>query len=472
MERRGQDRPVFGIMRIEYSEVRAAVTGLQKRSRGYTMKLAALTFKAAFLAGTCAVTLGMAAELGVYFDGAASVNCLPEVTTFPYVAQAYIIATNCAGFGGVRGWEAALTWDNTLIVSASNVSGQAINVRAFPEYMVGLAAALPDSDTVVLAQLNVLALGPGGIFVHGLGVSVPDSMPAFVFEGSDEVSVADYLFGSPVDAVASVGILPCPAPPEPEGTAMQEMPPFSVSRTLEMQPDPMSMSAKSAASFEGGGYGTEVGFLGTVLGVSEKCLEYTRDDIVGASPGHPIGTLEVVMEVSEWYWGASVDTAVVYVMGYDVDNCVRYLQEWPVPERDQVQVNSTFFVAAHAIVGGYLVTFAGTMQQVGPGKNDVAKSSLARFKQYSEREQMGASSAVIDARFVARDNRGWHFVVERVIKGNVDRQVFIAGDDDGLSEAYLGNVGSLVRLYLVENGGRTTLTFGRYSAQRIAERSK
>ena len=69
----------------------------------------------------------------------------------------YLIATRTTGSGGISGWECHLTgdWDSNanIFFGGETLSGQALNVSAFPDYSVGLGTSLPPdgNGNIVLA---------------------------------------------------------------------------------------------------------------------------------------------------------------------------------------------------------------------------------------------------------------------------------------------------------------------------------
>jgi hypothetical protein len=414
------------------------------------------------LVGALLAANSRAAEIGVYFDDAATVNCLPEVTSFPYATQAYIIATGCSGSGGVRGWEAGLAWDSNLSVSAGSVSGQPIDVRAFPEYMIGLASALPDSDTVVLAQLNVLAFGPGSIFVHGLGVSVPDSMPAVVFEESVEPEVMSNRFGSNRLPSASIGMLPCPdyAAPTAPGVTVAS-PPVGM---LELNVYPPPNEQKSQVYVNSN---AEVAFSGTVLAARLECVQLPgrmAGVVVGGN-----GVLAVEIEVEEVYWGHVGSTVTVYVLGYNVPNCLPYGQQWPVPPLDEVYEGSPCVVGAHNLNGVFAVSVLGSFVAGAAAVEGMAMKDLrSKAMSYSETEQMRVADLVIDAELMSANRYQLVFGLVRQIKGDAPSTIVLSPRDRDENLLPCGPVGQLSRLYLIEEGENIFVPlYGRFSMQEI-----
>ena len=141
----------------------------------------------------CALSLlwvhpGCAQSIGLYFDSAGQNPSFGDsLMEFPVDTQAYIVMKEIVPASGVSGWEAALSWTSGLYVSTEEVYGQSINLGAFPEFKVGMAAPIGvGEDYVVLAILNVSALNPGDLYIRPSRIpSIPGSLlPAGIVNGS------------------------------------------------------------------------------------------------------------------------------------------------------------------------------------------------------------------------------------------------------------------------------------------------
>lgn len=433
------------------------------------MKLVLKLTLAAMLVIAYAATPGVAAEIGIYFDVAASANCLPEVAVFPYTTTAYVVATNCSGSGGIRGWEAQVAWDSTLVVNAGGVSGQPINVRAFPEYMVGLAAALPDSDTVVLAQLSVIAFGPGGIFLKGLGVSAPDSMPAILLDQREHPEIALYRFGSPTSCVASIGLVQCPAFAVPEEALIQHLPSPTSTSFYSLNPPPRVGHSKSESDLPDGGYFADVAIVATILHAVKSCVQIDIEVIAGI-PAPYASAMELLVHPTERLWGACGDTIRVFALGYDLDGCMDYSEPWDVPAEEEVVEGALCYIAARRVGDAYLVTQNETFVVFDPSKNaaDIDKR-LIGFEEYKDSRQIAESEIVVDGKLIAATRESMSFQVIRRLKGDAPDILDVARSRVRGQQVNAGSIGGIVRLYLVKRGDQFVPLHGKFSVQRIVE---
>lgn len=103
-------------------------------------------------------------SIGVYFDQDATINCW---SVAPYVPiSAYLCATNISESSGISGWECNVEvgpLSNVLVLSWS-LLGFAVNARTPPDFAVGLASPLPWAPSIVLLDIQMLALGPLPIY--------------------------------------------------------------------------------------------------------------------------------------------------------------------------------------------------------------------------------------------------------------------------------------------------------------------
>lgn len=145
--------------------------------------------------------------VGLYFDALGTQPSIAEsAIVFPAVVTAFVIAKDYDPVVGIRAWEMRLSWTDSLIVSAGGFSGQGINVGTFPEYRVGLAAPIGlNDDLVVLAQVNIYALGPGDLILGACSLpSIPLSeLPVCEMGGS--LWPMNLEFGGVGLACASIG---------------------------------------------------------------------------------------------------------------------------------------------------------------------------------------------------------------------------------------------------------------------------
>ncbi len=161
-----------------------------------------------------AVAAEAANNIGIYFNESGTTNCLEPELTYPQFVSAYIILKNVIAQGGIGGWEAIVDWDSTLYVSLVMCRGQALNFGTFPELIVGLGTPIPADSCVVLAELQIVATGPGRLYLKPASqplITGADS-PIFVFGASpDRFALTSYAYGDTNSACATMGLLDCPS---------------------------------------------------------------------------------------------------------------------------------------------------------------------------------------------------------------------------------------------------------------------
>ena len=112
--------------------------------------------------------LGVSAQtIGLYFDENGEQPFYnPNNLEYPSQIDLFCIAKNLDPNTGIDGWETRIGWSDSLIVNLAELYGQAINVGAFPNFVVGLATPEgADDGFALLAKLSVFALGPGEVFL-------------------------------------------------------------------------------------------------------------------------------------------------------------------------------------------------------------------------------------------------------------------------------------------------------------------
>lgn len=410
-------------------------------------------------------TVAGAAEIGIYFDASATENCRPEIASYPYVIQAYIVATGCAESGGIRAWEATLRWDSSLVVVPGAVSGDEINVRAFPDYVVGLAAALPDSDTVLLAALNVMATGPGAMYIRGPGVSSPDSLPCVEFEGSERIESFGYRFGSLTEPVASIGISNCPSfAPEP-ALLVRDVP--LSPKTSELRTDEAALAASTEFADEH--VAADVCFAGTILSAHMRCVDFAAGNVPGVA-GHSVAAMSIMVSTDHRFWGVVADTNEVLVLGYPLQGCSRNPQQLRLPPIGQVRPGVPCFVSARRVRGELVVSHWETfrvLEQAVKGGN--LPLEFQKFAIFGDDEQMRSAVRVVDARLKSIGRDTVRYRVVRQLKGSGEALVEIERKTTQDKFTRFGNRGDLMRLYLAVDNGRYVLLHGRRSVQLIGE---
>lgn len=401
------------------------------------------------------VSICYAAEVGIYFDDAALTNCLPDQVSFPFATEAYVVATGAADDGGIRAWELILSWDGSLIVSPGAVSGSAINVRTFPEYMVGLAAPLTPSGSVVLARLNVFATAPGGLYVQGLGVSLPDSVPAVVFDSDESVYPLRVMYGQDDEPCATIGGNLCPDLRAPQAAPVQTRA-LSVTMTADVDPSPERLASKATRA---NAASADITFIGHIQSFEKQCLELGQKRVRGIA-GPIASAMHVRLLVDEWFRGATADTVAVYVLGYDLDGCMAYAQQWGMAAESDVVVGARAFVAANSLDGTYFVSFDGAFEVLPDFTGSKAQTILPAARRLGDSSQREAADIVVDADLIGKSNGTLTYIVRRSIKGNLRGEFQI--DQKAISDGRFrsGRIGERFRLYLREVDGVVAPLYG------------
>lgn len=153
-------------------------------------------------------------NIGIYFDETALTTCLDSVPTYPRFVTAHLILRNPACGESIGGWEARLAWDANLSVSLAGIRGQsALQIENFPNFRVGYGVPLLADTLVVLADLSVLAFGPGGIYIEPAiqpMISGAES-PILVFgEDTGMFALMSHAYGDSGTISAAIGNLTCP----------------------------------------------------------------------------------------------------------------------------------------------------------------------------------------------------------------------------------------------------------------------
>ncbi len=401
-----------------------------------------------------------AVGLGVYFDTGAMTNCLPEISSYPYITTGYIIATECGGNGGVKGWECKVSWDSTLVVSGVGISGQPINIGTFPEYIVGLGSPLPESDRVVLAELAIVATSSGGIYLDGLGLSVPDSFPAILFaEGLDPVP-ASFRYGGWGMPVATIGELNCPEMNFSENELVQGTQGSPMGELVQyFSNNPGRLyTAEDGALFINPR--AEVAFEGEVVSAERICRNFSPD--IREASGI-LGAMAVNVDVSRVLFGEVPARVMIYVLGYDYPGLMRYAEDWGVVPEGEVVPGVECVVGAVNYLGTYLVGNKGSFVVVAPGSEASLEKLTNKYYKFSPAEQLANADVVVDAQFVSSKNRQLHFRVVRKIKGVVDAEIIVEWFKGMRAWAIWEGREYVVRLYLKSHGPLYRPVSGRYS---------
>jgi hypothetical protein len=123
---------------------------------------------------------------GMYFDLDATDNCVPWPAGPVYV---YLILTNASEPTGISGWECHVTY--TVPAGCFEVGwtlpAGSLNVSTAPDFVVGLAAPVPNAPTIQLATLCILVFCVPSIYFY-VGPADTPSIPGFAAYAAGENS--------------------------------------------------------------------------------------------------------------------------------------------------------------------------------------------------------------------------------------------------------------------------------------------
>jgi hypothetical protein len=138
---------------------------------------------------------------------------LDTVSAYPFITDAYIVVKDLCDSGGIGGWEGQLAWDQGIYITGMDLRGQGLNIGTFPDLVVGLESPLPADSVIVIADIHVIATGPGGIYLKPSSrpMIVGAESPIFVFGSNPQLfALMSYAFGDSGSVCASIGAVPCP----------------------------------------------------------------------------------------------------------------------------------------------------------------------------------------------------------------------------------------------------------------------
>jgi hypothetical protein len=147
--------------------------------------------------------------IGVYFDPCACNNCI----SFDVGAhRAFLVITHPTSPQGVWGWEARLTFDGPMVLSAMTFTGESLNVGTPPDYVVGSVDPQVNPYTypaIVVALIDFYIFNtdePVHFYIDGTTRhSLDDRVPAYL-DGADAMLIKplQQATGGPDIAVATI----------------------------------------------------------------------------------------------------------------------------------------------------------------------------------------------------------------------------------------------------------------------------
>lgn len=121
--------------------------------------------------------------------------------------RSYVVMTNTSVGDGVFAWELKITHEPMVIMLGTYLRGQAINFMSPPEFLVGLAAPLPEAGLIVLAEIDFLPLDLNPHWLSLGPVSIP-SIPgqmAWAYNDNYDLAVMTPLGGEAIVAWINPG---------------------------------------------------------------------------------------------------------------------------------------------------------------------------------------------------------------------------------------------------------------------------
>lgn len=404
--------------------------------------------------------------IGIYFDNAATINCLTGHLNEP--VQAYIILTNTTSTSGVGGWECRLTWDNGMYVTLNSLANGSANVQTFPDFQVGLSQALWSStgDPLVLATLNVFATEPGALYITAAsnaslpGVATP--IYAKAVDPSDlVVTVVNGGGGglpcASLGAETCGGVLDARTLQWPEWTETLTVLDTEHTSTLLAAQSPPALQTLTRDRFIQALYSSDVCCVGRILNTDYRCFN-----------GHPAreSAAVVLVEVDREFFGPGRSVLTVYVPCVEAEGCMIYEGGAPRPRLEDLKTGEKVLVTAYmrenfyvANEYGVLVYPEGVARIPNGPELEIAPESVARdFSRSVLLQRQTADSEFIIYGTCLGLRQGTYTVrVDRQIKGaSLPEMVEIDGRPPVAEPALCGRLklapGSTYVMYLVRDG--------------------
>ncbi len=274
----------------------------------------------------------------ISFDEDSLVTCLPDAA-FPLTTHAYIVVADIMA-PSLGGWEATLSWTDSLQVFPDSLLGTApTNTGTFPDYMVRLGERAPRAGIIPLARLRVVATGSGEIGLLPFPApSLPEAQGPVYAEGLDASLLHELPTPSGPDGV--VGSQGCPSPPDSLVGA------FVGGPSIIME-DPDAPHSRFRQRFIPPGW--TAGLLRSRLEASDVVLMGTILDkslARGWLDGLPSGLLCLRVSVDRDLFGASRAEMDLAIAGYDIPGFIEYHRTDRVPDPALLEAGSQVFIGA------------------------------------------------------------------------------------------------------------------------------
>lgn len=290
-------------------------------------------------------SMSLSDEVGLFFDDAGTVTCSNSIMV---PLDVYIVAKDLTYPNAVAGWEMVLDSDANIILSGVDFMGDAINVGAFPGIMVGLAEPLvPSGSIVLLAELNIFAVGEGQLYIHGYEPpSIPGSgKPIYTVYGTNNLVEMDIYSPDGMSGQAALA-LDCTTPLSQTTPLLLE---YEIAGSTEAVvaegrytmslKAPVEEDALSRVELEL--YFADIAFVGQVEAVEYKCLNI---------PNQTTTSLALVQfRIITPICGVAGNTIVIETVVDRPENCITYDD---VTLFREFVPGEQFLVAAYRIDGG------------------------------------------------------------------------------------------------------------------------
>ncbi len=371
-------------------------------------------------------------KIGLFFDPAGVSYCSEELFVS---TDLYLIVDNFSHPDSLVGWELRIESDPGIFLTINDIYGQAMNIGVWPEFVVGLAEPLVNSnDSVLLAKFNGLAMNEGDLFILPVNQSsLPESnKPIYLVHGLHLFVEMDLNMPEEINGQAAFrenSTQPrLPESPSIDEYSIEGAEPFilddgSIIDSLNIQCEP-----GVTTDFEITLHDSDVGFIGQVEDVQYKCLYV---------PGFGAQSLAFVkFKILNNYWGEAGKSnwIIVDVKVNRPENCVKYSS----PHFDSFTLGDEYYVSARVESGRVKVLPCGiwlyennTLQSPGGHRTSfLVKELLAKVaNERNIAEQISKADFIaivnIETTQGERDNRVAVAQVKKVIYGSSLQGEFI-----------------------------------------------
>jgi hypothetical protein len=384
-------------------------------------------------------------EIGIFFDEAGTINCLPDSTNFPIVMQSYLILKNCSDAGGVGGWEAAISFSGNGSLIGAEINGDAINVGTGNEFIVGLGTPLAQATSIILATFTMLFMESSEVNLFAPEQnSIEGELGPVLLSGGDMETLipVTYSYGDPFHSVLTLGIPQCPTDSLEQVSVgdVQEEAEIVSSPDEEYFRNTSQTTSKQDLDFTF----FQNWHLGGVMRVLEKeaeCIE---------SGGLRMGAGHLTLQVQDVFWGCGeFQVYDFWVDGVSLSGCVGYQEDDAFIQYSDINIGDEIVVFGYWEEGMFwakpysVYSVDEVFSSLGGG--DYLNGSLKEVERKNSLKNQVKNSDLVVQLFPSRSGRGEMkvgtvFVGDSVkpgevisIKSNKLNSVFDLETDGGIS---------------------------------------